>query len=311
MAVDAGLQLILDLMSKAGLERTTYGTPQELRERTASLRTLRPGPDGPHPIGSSSDITLPGPGGELPARVYRPAAEMPLPTVVFFHGGGFVSCDLDTHDEQCRLICAAVGAVVLSIDYRLAPEHPFPAAVEDCVTATRWAREQVATLGGDPARIAVAGDNAGGNLAAIAALVCRKDDPPLAAQLLIYPITDLGRDFPSMHENATGFLLTLEDLRWFTGHYLVDATQAADPLASPLRAGDLSGLPPALVVTAQYDPVRDQGIAYADALRDAGVPVIHRSYDGFIHGFFGMGLLSPAVAAAAAEICRDFAGLLA
>ena len=200
--------------------------------------------------------------------------------------------------------------MVLSTDYRLAPEAPFPAALEDALCATRWAAENVADLGGDPDRIAVAGDSAGGNLAAVVAQQLRDTGPALAAQLLIYPGTDFVERYPSEQENAEGYFLTLEDMAWFAGHY-VDEADPADPRLSPLRAPDLSGLPPAVVATAEFDPLRDQGDAYADALAAAGVPVVKRSYPGLIHGFFDLGALSPACASAVRELCADLRGLLA
>ena len=233
-----------------------------------------------------------------------------LPTIVFFHGGGFVLGDLDTHDNQCRALCREAEAVVLSVDYRLAPEHPFPAAPEDCFAATRWAAEHVDELGGDAGRIAVAGDSAGGNLAAVTALMARDaGGPALAAQLLIYPGTDFVGGYPSETENAEGFFLTRADMEWFREQYVAGA-DPTDPRLSPVHAPDLAGLPPAVVVTAEFDPLRDQGDAYARALEEAGVHVIKRSYGGLIHGFFDLGALSPACAEAAHEVCADLRGLL-
>ena len=195
---------------------------------------------------------------------------------MFFHGGGYVIGDVDTHDNQCRMLCREAEAVVLSVGYRLAPEHPFPAAPEDCFAATRWAAEHVDRLGGDAGRIAVAGDSAGGNLAAVVALMARDaGGPALAAQLLIYPGTDFAGGYPSETENAEGFFLTRADMEWFREQYLAGA-DPSDPRLSPIAAPDLSGLPPAVVATAEFDPLRDQGDAYARALEEAGVPVIAR-----------------------------------
>ncbi len=262
------------------------------------------------PVLSSEDVTYPAAEGELMARVYRPAVEGPVPTILFVHGGGFVMGDIDTHDDQARLLCAQVGAVVVSIDYRLAPEHPFPAGYLDALAAHRWVVATVDELGGDVARIAVAGDSAGGNLSAGVALAARDAGLPLAAQLLIYPGTDFvdSEDYPSRVENAQGYLLTEVDMRWFRQFYAADA---ADPRASVLRHPDLTGLAPAIVAVAEFDPLRDEGEAYAAALARAGVPVTCTRYPGLIHGFFGLGHLSEDAKAANLEICARLKALLA
>ncbi|HVU72993.1 MAG TPA: alpha/beta hydrolase [Mycobacteriales bacterium] len=258
-------------------------------------------------VGSVEDRTLDGPAGPLPVRIYRPDVTGPVPTVVFFHGGGFVFCNLNTHDSQARLICRDSEAVVVSVDYRLAPENPFPSAVDDCLWATRWAAEHIDELGGDASVLAVAGDSAGGNLAAVVAQQCRDAGPALAAQLLIYPVVDLREEsvdlYPSIREHATdGILLTEASMTWFHANYAPDREVQLDVRCSPVLAEDLSGLPAAIIATAEYDPLRDEGEVYADHLRAAGVPVELRRYDGLTHGFFGMGLISPASAAAAAEL---------
>jgi acetyl esterase len=254
-------------------------------------------------------MEIAGAAGPLRARVYRPDAEGPLPTVVFIHGGGFVLGDVETHDNQCRTIANELGAVVLSTDYRRAPEAPFPAALDDALAATRWAAEHLDELGGDPARLAVAGDSAGGNLAAVVAQLACDTGPALAGQLLIYPGTDFVTRHPSQEENAEGYFLTLADMEWFADHYTGDADRS-DPRLSPALSTDLAGLPPAVIATAEYDPLRDQGNAYADALEAAGVPVVKRCYPGLIHGFFDLSALSPAAAAAVSEVCADFCALL-
>jgi acetyl esterase len=219
-------------------------------------------------------------------RIYWPEGRSPAPLVVFFHGGGFVLCSLDTHDELCRALCRESGAVLVSVDYRLAPEAPYPAAADDCYAALAWAVSHAAELGADPTRVAVAGDSAGGNLAAATALRARDlGGPALRHQCLIYPVTDCRFDTPSYIENAEGYFLTAETMRWFWSHYLQDMGRAAEPYASPLRAPSLAGLPPALVITAEYDPLRDEGEHYAQALSAAGVPTTFRRYDGMIHGF--------------------------
>lgn len=222
-------------------------------------------------------------------RIYWPETTGPAPLVVFFHGGGFVLCSLDTHDELARGLCQGAGAVVVSADYRLAPEAPYPAAPDDCYAALVWAVAHAAELGADGARVAVAGDSAGGNLAAVTALRARDlGGPALRHQCLIYPVTDCRFDTPSYIENAEGYFLTTESMRWFWSHYLQDMGLATEPYASPLRAPSLSGLPPALVITAEYDPLRDDGERYAQALAAAGVPTTLRRYDGMIHGFVTM-----------------------
>ena len=239
------------------------------------------------PVGGIADRAIAGPGGDLKLRIYTPKGKGPFPLIVFFHGSGFVICSLDTHDTMCRHLCAGSEAVVVSVDYRLAPEHKFPAAPDDCLAATRWAGAHAAELNADPARIAVAGDSAGGNLAAVIALRVRDEGgPALCAQLLIYPVTDADTNNASYRANAEGYGLTREGMIWFWNHYLGNQADAANPHVSPLRAESLSGLPPAFVQTAEYDPLRDEGELYASRLIAAGVPTRLARYDGMNHGFF-------------------------
>jgi acetyl esterase len=238
-------------------------------------------------IGSVEDISIPG-SPSLAARVYKPLGEGPFPLLLFFHGSGFVVSDLDTHDPMCRNFCAGARCIVLSVDYRLAPEAKFPAAVDDCYRAACWAPEFGKSAGALPGVIAVAGDSAGGNLAAVTAQRIRdQGGPKLCGQLLIYPVTDYHTPgTPSYAENATGYLLTRSTMEWFWGHYLSTPQDADNPYASPLRAASLGGLPPAMIQTAQYDPLRDEGELYARRLVDAGVPAKLTRYDGVHHGFF-------------------------
>jgi acetyl esterase len=261
-------------------------------------------------MGSVEEISVPGGEGPRPARVYRPDLDSPLPTIVMFHGGGFVIGDLDTHELNARTLAQGCAAVVVSVDYRLAPEHPFPAGVEDAIAATRWASSRLSELGGTD-RLAVAGDSAGGNLAAVAAQAMRDEGVALAGQLLMYPVTDMHGEYPSQTENAEGYFLDLDTMLWFDRQYLGGAGVVADddPRLSPLH-GRLDGLAPAVVVVAEFDPLRDDGLAYAAALAEAGVPVEVRTYPGLIHGFFDMAPHSPAARAAADETTALFRRVL-
>ncbi len=262
------------------------------------LATLRETTDaaareGPRPeVARVEDLRLPGPAGEVPVRVYSPGGAAPLPAMLYFHGGGWTICSVETHDATCRELANRAGCVVVSVEYRLAPEHKYPAAAEDCYAATRWVAEKGSEIGVDPGRIAVGGDSAGGNLAAVVALMARdRGGPALCHQLLIYPVTNFAFDTPSYRDNADGLLLTRAMMEAFWSHYLADATDGARPYASPLRAECLEGLPRAHVITAEFDPLRDEGEAYAARLREAGSPVVLSRYDGMIHGFFPMGLV--------------------
>jgi acetyl esterase len=284
--------------------------PLELLRAGMAQGTLNPGE--PEPIEHVENRTIPGPAGEIPVRIYRPAARGPLPVLVFFHGGGFVLCNLDTHDGTCRSLANQASCVVVSVDYRLAPEHRYPAAPEDCYAALLWVAQHGAEIGADPARVAIGGDSAGGNLTAVVAQMARdRRGPKLRFQLLVYPVTDYRFDTPSYQQNAEGYFLTQSMMRWFWRQYLKDAADGAEPYASPLRAKDLSGLPPGICITAEYDPLRDEGEAYAARLREAGVACPTRRYDGQFHGFFGMGAFiakaKEATSEAAAALKQAFA----
>ena len=266
---------------------------RELAELAAQM-----GPP-PAPVAAVEDRVIETPGAQIPVRVYTPAGTPPFPVAVCFHGGGFVLGSLDSHDGGARRLANASGCVVVSVGYRLAPEHPFPAAVEDAYAATRWVAEHARELNGDPRRIAVAGESAGGNLAAVVALLARdRGGPALGFQLLVYPAVDMEGEYASRTENGEGYLLSLEDMRWYEGKYLKDRSERADVRASPFRASSHAGLPPALIITAEYDPLRDEGEAYGERLRAAGVPARVSRYEGMVHGFFGMvGLLDQAAEA--------------
>jgi acetyl esterase len=248
----------------------------------------------------------------LRVRHYAPFETDARPLLVFFHGGGFVVGDLDTHDTPCRALCRDARLHVLSVDYRLAPEHKFPAAVHDAQAAFRWAREHAHELGADPARVAVGGDSAGGNLAAVVSLLAaRTGDAQPVLQLLLYPTTDRTRDWPSVNMFGHGFFLTREDIDWFYAHY-TDGTgvDRADPAISPLCAAPLPRTAPAIVVTAAFDPLRDEGLAYARALREAGTPTVELSGDGLVHGFVSMTVLSRSSHSVMRDITSTLRGML-
>jgi acetyl esterase len=280
----------LDPQAKALIERFAGGkpveqmTPREMRDALEERTRLTGGE--PEPVAQVQAGEVPGPAGAIPVRIYTPAGNRPLPGLVFFHGGGWARGSLQTHDVVCRALANGAGCVVVSVEYRMAPEHTFPAAFEDSLAATRWVGEHAAELGIAPGRLAVGGDSAGGNLAAAVALAIRDEGgPPLVHQLLIYPVTDHNFETRSYLENAEGYLLTREAMRFYWRLYLRREADADDYRASPLRARDFSHLPPALVITAEFDPLRDEGRAYADRLREAGVPVVYREYPGMVHGF--------------------------
>jgi len=293
MALDPQAQAVIDLVIKSG--RPAYNTlsPKDARQL---FRETRPASTPTPPeIGAVRNLVAQGPGGPIPLRVYRPAgvaASVALPGLLYFHGGGWVIGDLDTHDVLCRQLTAEAGVTVVNVDYRLAPEHKFPAAADDAWAATRWTVAHASEFGVDAGRLAVGGDSAGGNLAAVVALQARDAGAPLIKlQVLVYPVTDVAAESRSYQDFSEGYMLTRESMRWFTAHYLAAAGQANDWRVSPLRASSHAGLPPALVVTAGFDPLRDEGAAYAAKLQQAGVLVDYVCYGGMIHGFAGMGKL--------------------
>jgi acetyl esterase len=310
LPVDPDTQLILDMMAAADPIDFSDLDPDAFRELfRAGLGALDVAAAGP-PEEEAEDRTIPGPAGPLRLRIYRPPLTGPTPLIVFFHGGGWVIGDIDTHDGSSRILSRRTGAVVVSVDYRLAPEDRFPAALDDCFAATSWVAAHAAELGGDPSRLGVAGDSAGGNLAAtVSQRAARDGGPAIAAQALVYPATDFSTARPSLQANGEGYLLTADSVRWFQAQYLGDH-DPADPGASPLL-GSLAGLPPAVVATAEFDPLHDEGVAYADALRQAGVEVLLLDFAGLVHGFMGLGTLSSASARATDEVWSAFATLLA
>lgn len=240
------------------------------------------------PVGQVDDVTIEGPGGDLDLRIYRPEGEGPWPVLLYVHGGGWTVGGLESHDELCRRLCTTIDGIVVAVDYRLAPEHPFPAPFDDSVAALRWISGHIADYGGDPARVALGGDSAGGNLSAAIPLYLRdQGGPQVSVAVLIYPGLAASFELLSFYENAQGKLLTTADTIWFWRNYL-GATRPGNPYAEPGTASDLSGLPPTLVITAGHDPLRDDGEIYAHRLRAAGTPVLLRRYPGMIHGFVGL-----------------------
>ena len=285
MTLDPQARKFLDRLAAANLPPLSQQTAEYARSQMA-LSTKFLG--RPPRVEKIRDLKISGPGGELALRAITPLEAAPelLPIVVYYHGGGWVAGDLASHEAVCRALANAAGALVVSVDYRLAPEHPFPAAAEDAHAALAWLGENGAEIGGDPARLAVCGDSAGGNLAAVAALMARdRGGPRIALQVLAYPITDFDLDTESYHLFAEGFHLTRSDMAWYWDQYAPDIKDRAHPYASPLRAEDLSGLPPALVITAGHDVLRDEGESYARRLREAGTAVTLSRYEGMIHGF--------------------------
>jgi acetyl esterase len=286
MSLDPQAEALLDrltAMGGLGLEQLSVA---EARSMLSALAAMQGRPEA---VARVEDRTIPGPQGDIPIRIYHPGGTGRLPVLVYFHGGGWVLGSIETADGICRSLANGAGCIVVSVDYRLAPEHKFPAAAEDSYAATCWIAEHAADLGADPWRLAVGGDSAGGNLAAVVTLMARdRDRPAIVHQLLIYPVTDSSCDTPSYRCNAHDYLLTRDAMLWFWNHYTNDAAERTHPYAAPLRASHLVELPPALVITAEYDPLRDEAEAYATRLRQCGVRVEVTRYRGMIHGFLGM-----------------------
>jgi len=310
MPLDPHLAGLLQMMAASGAKPIQESSPAEARAGFLALTAGSRTPEQTIPVGSVQDTTVPGAAGPLKARIYRPEGEGPFPTVAFFHGGGYVIGDLDTHDNSCRDICRGARAVVVAVDYRLAPEHPFPAGIEDAVAATKWVVAHARELGGNDT-VAVAGDSAGGNFSAVVAQQLRDAGIRLAAQFLIYPATDHATaSYPSVDQNGKGYFLEAETMAWFYGHYAGSHPEPLDPRLAPLQAPTLAGLPPAVVMTAEFDPLRDSGAAYVLALQAAGVPAEHIPGPGMIHGYFDMGRWSPAAQAIVQQGIRRFGDVL-
>lgn len=290
MPLDPQMKAILDRAAAAGGSALHELGVEKVREaiRGGSAVSTQ------EPVAHVENRRIPGPGGEIPVRIYRPAADAPLPAVVFFHGGGWVAGDLNTHDVICRILTNAARCVVVSVDYRLAPEHRFPAGPDDCYAATVWTANNAAAIGADPSRLAVAGASAGDTLAAVVAMMARdRRGPRLACQVLWYPATDAAMDTPSHRDYATGnyYFLSRADMEWFWNYYLSSERDRANPYCCPGVAKNLSSLPPALLVTAEYDPLRDEAEEYAARLKRAGVAVKCTRYEGVTHAFTGMALI--------------------
>ena len=304
MPVHPQIQQVIDALAASEFGPVHGLTPTQAREQYERMVQARG--IAPAPVGAVEDRAIPGAAGDLPVRIYHPDADAgDLPALIYYHGGGHVIGNLDTHDAVARNLCNGVGCAVVSVDYRLAPEHKFPAAAEDAFAAVQWCAAHGPEIGIDSRRMAVGGDSAGGNLAAVAALMARDaGGPAIRLQVLVYPVTDYTCDTQSYRTYADGYgMLDARSMRWFRDHYLGGESDRLDWRAAPLRAADLSGLPPALVLTAQCDVLHDEGETYARRLRSAGVDVDHRDCEGMIHGFFTMAPMVDGAVRAQALVC--------
>jgi acetyl esterase len=305
MQLDPQMKALLDQLASAGGKPFHDGTPEEARAGINALIGLVAGP--PQKVAKIEDRKIPGPGGQIPVRIYTVAGAAPMGALVYFHGGGWVVGDIESHDVLCRSLANGAGCVVVSVDYRLAPEHKFPAAPEDSYAATRWIAENGAALGIDAKRIAVGGDSAGGNLAAVVAQMARdRGGPQIKFQLLVYPATDWLHETASQREfTEDGYILSRADMVWFYDHYMNADSDRANPYFSPACARSLAGLPPAYVMTCDVDPLRDEGEAYAEGLRKAGVTVKSKRYPGVCHGFLMMPGVIDAAKGGIADCCAE------
>jgi acetyl esterase len=311
MPIDPVAALLLQQMAAQAAPPLNEMSPAEARLAAEGFRALA---GEPEPVAAVSDRTIPGPAKDIPIRIYTPAGagSEALPCLVYYHGGGWVLGDIIGTDNICRAVANRTGCKIVSVEYRLAPEHKFPAPLDDCYAALQWVAENGGSIGVDTGRLAVGGDSAGGNLAAAVALRARDErGPTLRMQLLVYPVTNHDFGTASYQQNGDGYLLTQDMMKWFWNHYLNGAHESKKALASPLQAVDLSGLPRTFVLTGEFDPLRDEGEAYAARLREAGVKVALKRYDGQIHGFWQMPGVFPAAMQAAddssAELKAAFA----
>ena len=282
------IEKVLEAMARLDLKPIEAMTATEAREQMEQMAASRRAE--PLPTKRIENRTIPGPAGEMPVRIYWPNAEGTRPAIVYYHGGGHVIGSLDTHDLVARNLCGGAEAIVVSVDYRMGPEHRFPAAVDDSFAALEWTHAHAAELGADPARLGVHGDSAGANLAAVVALIARdRGGPKLRLQSLVYPVADFRMETDSYKKYATGCgILTADAMKWFRGHYLRTMDDATDWRASPMLASDVTGVAPAIVIAAECDVLHDEGLVYAERLKAAGVPVDYQRYAGMIHAFFGM-----------------------
>jgi acetyl esterase len=305
MQLDPQMKALLDQIAALGGKPFHFGTPEEARAGINALIGMVAGP--PEHVAKVEDRKIPGPGGQIPVRIYTPAGAVPMGALMYFHGGGWVVGDIASHDVLCRSLANGGNCVVVSVDYRLAPEHKFPAAPDDCYAATKWVADNAASLGVDAKRIAVGGDSAGGNLAAVVAQMARDRNGPLIKfQLLVYPATDWLHETASQREfTEDGYILSRADMVWFYGHYMNSDADRANPYLSPACAETLAGLPPAYVMTCDVDPLRDEGEAYGQALRKAGITVKSKRYPGVCHGFLMMPGVIDAAKAGIADCCAE------
>ena len=311
MPLTAETAAILKAFAEAGIPQVHELTPQQARETLPQMRDAVL-PDEPEAVARVEDRRIPGPAGDIPVRVYRPTGAGRFPVFVFFHGGGWVMGDLESVDRTCRSFCNLSGCCVVSVDYRLAPEARYPAAADDCYAATQWVADNAGELHVEASRIAVGGASAGGNLAAVVSLMARdRGGPEIRSQVLIYPITDCNFETASYKENGAGFGLSETAMRWYWDCYLESPDEGGQPYASPLQAEDLAGLPRALVITAEYDPLRDEGEAYGERLRTAGVPTTVTRYKGLVHGFVKRASIVPEGRQALEQIGRELRDALA
>jgi acetyl esterase len=304
MPLDPQTKFFLERMNASHFSQTRNLTPAQFRQAAKVTET----PATLEPVAKVENLKIPGPAGHIPIRIYTPSGQGPLPVLVYFHGGGFVRRDMAGIDVLCHRFANLAGCIVVAVYYRLSPEHKFPAAPEDCYAATLWVANNCSNFNGDAFRLAVAGTSAGGNLAAVVAHLGRdRGGPGLVFQLLVVPTTDFTADTPSLKVNGEGYLLTREDIEWFKVNYLKKEEDKNDPLASPLLATNFSGLPPAFIQTAEFDPFRDEGEAYGLKLREAGVPVTVKRYAGAIHGFVVPEMVERATAEGAKALRSIFA----